>query len=235
MQYRAPKKLMESSRTHHHPCQLWGMTIALLIGAFAFSPLTVIYLYQRFRSAYLPSGVTVFRNDDCAFQHEQHNVTASVTVGVGGSINGPPQMCRAHPLCMKDWVMAGHDEVMNKLQQRKYLVLREVAMLVTNDAGGVGTKKTSSSRNSSVRRLLSEQNEPPSIDGFTRAAVSITHDAQLLPYMQHIPHFSEAYFNFFSIALWSCSDHYLQQQVEQQRLHAEVTKQQQQELRAHKK
>ena len=121
---------MDSRHHHHrhHPCQLWAMTFALLVGAFVFSPLTVVYLYQRFRSTYLPSGLTVFRNDDCTLQREQRNTTASGAIGIGGSLTGPPQVCRAHPLCMKDWVMAGHDEVLSKLQQRKYLILRDLAM-----------------------------------------------------------------------------------------------------------
>ena len=33
----------------------------------------------------------------------------------------------------------------------------------------------------------------------------LTADAGLLQYLHHFPHFSEAYFNFFSLAVWSCT------------------------------
>jgi hypothetical protein len=37
-----------------------------------------------------------------------------------------------------------------------------------------------------------------------RGFVSIKRDSSLLQYLHHIPHLSEAYFNFFSLFLWSC-------------------------------
>ena len=167
----------------------WLAHVVLMVLVLVSSPWTLLYIYVRLQPALFP-GEPVFRRDDCAAPPSPAPPQPSQSLASLPS-------CRAHPACMADWVLSGRDGVRKVLRERGFLAL---------DTHINGSSGSSSSGSNKSHAYLHE-----------RAVIRVGPDAPLLRYLHHIPHFSEVYFSFFSVALWSCALQQEQRQWKRQR------------------
>ena len=176
--------------------------LLLLLAAFALSPFTLLFMYHHLRSTFIKEE-SVFQKADCAVVPSLLFETQSGTSNT--VIRRRTQSCPAHPMCMKEWMMAGQEEIRKNLKERQYLTLR--TSHTADNSASPASHVINGNTSSDIDRRH-HQNIPTTRE-FIRASVVIGSDEKLLRYMHHIPHFSEVYFNFFSAALWSCSLHHI--------------------------
>ena len=195
--------------------------LLLLLAAFALSPFTLLYVYQHLRSTFIKDE-SVFQKGDCAVVP---SLLLESQSGTSDSMMSRrvQSSCPAHPMCMKEWMMAGQEEVRKNLKERQYLTLRAsdaqqktlhnnaspAPHFINLDGNGNTSSDFDRRHHQNVPTTTTLSPHPNHRDFFIRSSVIIGSDEKLLRYMHHIPHFSEVYFNFFSAALWTCSLHHL--------------------------
>jgi Glycosyltransferase 61 len=170
----------------------WLTVVASLTLLGLISPQTVLYMLRRFvLNKYWYSHI-IFDKGLCTLEtssasinskvHEKAHHKAFGVERVNTANSSCVQHCHTHPLCMRKWISNHRGKIGLHLHDIGYLVNRSSYEILALVQKRIGERKCST----------------------RRAYVSVGTDSGLLQHLHHIPHFSEVYFNFFSLSLWSC-------------------------------
>ena len=202
----------------------WLGLLALMVLCIILSPDVLFYFFNRFylNKYWLPDTVFKLR-DSCdstvieSFSHPTQgatfhrsnfndNFSANVlgdrtsslpsfqtniaSENISKNYISTNQQCTAHPSCMKKWISKDLSTIEKHFLRFGYLSKqKKYRGSGSREMKGAPIDNTSDHSTTSVLR---------------RGFVSVGKSDNLLQHLHHIPHFSEAYFNFFSLAIWSC-------------------------------
>lgn len=175
----------------------WLTVVASLTLLGLISPQTVLYVLKRFvlnkywySEVIFDKGRCTRETSSASINPKLHEKTHHRNVSGVGKLNTTVanvsciqhQHCHTHPLCMRKWVSNHRGSIESHLHGTGYLVNSSSSEILALVHKRIGERKCST----------------------RKAYVSVGADSGLLQHVHHIPHFSEVYFNFFSLSLWSC-------------------------------